>query len=201
MTNRRLKIDVFKVWRGLRGHRRLRMRSYGQIALILVAALVIHLLDRQGLLLVSKPDLDQYHGIEARVVRVVDGDTLIVDLPDPREDTSTTRIRLWGIDSPEMARSGADARGAEPFAQEAADFIESRALDHLVRLRIERHRVRDRYDRILAYVELPDGSDLGEQLLLAGLTLADDRWPHTLLERYAQLETAARKQGQGLWER
>jgi endonuclease YncB( thermonuclease family) len=66
-------------------------------------------------------------------------------------------------------------------------------------LYLDPQRVRDAYVRVLAHVELLDGRSLNEALLEEGLARADDRWAHTRLTRYAQLELAARRAGAGVW--
>jgi micrococcal nuclease len=165
------------------------------LGLLLVAALSFA--DRRGWLLVPQSDeYAVYHGVHAAVTHVVDGDTLDVAWPDPQTGRSSTRIRLWGIDSPEMPRPG---QPGEPWAQQASDAARSLADQTVVTLRLQRQRVRDRYGRVLAYVELADGTSLGEVLLQRGLARADDRWPHDLLGRYAQHERAAQRAGVGIW--
>jgi endonuclease YncB( thermonuclease family) len=52
---------------------------------------------------------------------------------------------------------------------------------------------------MLAHIELPDRTKLNEALLEAGLAKIEDRWPHALLTRYAQLELAAKRRGAGIW--
>ncbi len=141
-----------------------------------------------------------YHGRTFLVTRVVDGDTLIVQAPDSDD---TVRVRLWGIDTPERAMPDPENPGrmlpAEPFAEEATQRARELCEGKQVRLLIESHRVRDRYDRLLAHVELPDGTLLAEVLLLEGLARADDRWPHSRLERFAMIEQQARRSRTGLW--
>ena len=66
-------------------------------------------------------------------------------------------------------------------------------------LTLEPHRTRGSFGRLLAHAQLPDGSSLNEALLAAGLARADDRWPHSLVGRYAQLERIARREGLGIW--
>lgn len=182
--------------RGNLARRRLRRRS-GAIAIAAILIVLI-VLDQQGLLLVRQvDDLAAYHGVHARVTRVIDGDTVEIDLPDALNDSPVTRIRLWGIDCPEMARFN---NPAEPLALEAAAMVQTLLGDDgEVLLWLESHQTRDRFSRVLAHVELPDGTVLNEALLEAGLARADDRWPHIHLVRYAQVEHAARRRGIGLW--
>ncbi|MHC4826727.1 MAG: thermonuclease family protein [Planctomycetota bacterium] len=165
------------------------------VAAGLLATVVIA--DRCGWLLVGRgDDMSAYHGTAARVARAIDGDTLEIEIPDHLHRRPITQVRLWGVDSPEMAGRG---HPAEPFADEARALTHKLAAGGPVTLTLEPHRTRGSFGRLLAHVELPDGSSLNEALLAAGLARADDRWPHALLGRYAQLERAARREGVGIW--
>ncbi len=129
-------------------------------------------------------------GDTARVVAVVDGDTIDVDRAG-----SVLRVRLIGVDTPETKKPGAPV-GC--FGHAAARRTRRLLAGRRVRLvyDVERH---DRYDRTLAYVEA-DGSDVGAQLLSGGYARAR-RFPPNLARalRYADLEHAARVDGRGLW--
>lgn len=176
--------------------RRRRRRPWWVGLLVIAACVVLILADRQGLLLYDGDDLARYDGERFVVTRVVDGDTLLIAARDG--DRSATRVRLWGIDTPELARPDL-GRPAAPFAEEAKARAAALAEGITVRLILEPGRVRDRYDRLLAFVELPDGTLLNEQLLLEGLAEADDRWPHQYVERFELLEEQAQKSGAGMW--
>ena len=97
----------------------------------------------------------------ASVVRVVDGDTLVVRLADGR----STRVRMIGIDTPELRpsdkltrdaqRSGQDAAAIQALGAKAAAFTKK----HLTGRRVEMERdatALDRYGRALAYVWVGD---------------------------------------------
>lgn len=166
------------------------------VILVMIALAGLSAADHAGWLLYQGGDMTRYDGVQVRVVHVVDGDTLFVDLPDGREPF--TRIRLWGMDTPETARRDA-ARPAEPLADEATAMTRELIGDNPVTLQLESHRARGHFGRVLAYVYLPDGRMLNEQLLLAGLAKADDRWPHQHLDRFALMQEQARKNHVGLW--
>jgi micrococcal nuclease len=167
-----------------------------------VAVCAIAALDRRGYLLVpASSDFETYHGAAATVTRIIDGDTLEVGLPDALARTGTTRVRLWGVDAPELASRVAGRDEAEPLAAEAMALAASLAGNQVVTLRLEPQRLRDRWQRVLAHVELPDGSSLNEALLAEGVAAADDRWTHALIGRYAQVELAARRRKIGIWSR
>ncbi len=130
------------------------------------------------------------------VVKVVDGDTINIDIPDANKNY--TRIRLWGIDTPE---SKSQDTGVMYFGPEAAEFTTESALGKQVTVYLEEHRTRGKYGRLLAYVQLPDGRFLNEVLITEGFAYADLRFRHSLYRRYEQLEGSARRQKKGLWDK
>lgn len=173
--------------------RRRLIKRWGLVGVVVVLAVLL-LADRWGVLLYGGADGTRYDRRVFRVAAVIDGDTLDLDVADGR--SSTTRVRLWGIDTPELARDG---RLAQPGAEAARRRVGELAFGRSVTVRLEAHRLRGRYGRLLAYVMLPDGTVLNERLLSEGLARADDRWPHREVQRYDQLEDQARREGRGLW--
>jgi micrococcal nuclease len=141
-------------------------------------------------------DLEKYHKKTFTVVKVVDGDTLDVDITDVNHNH--TRIRLWGVDSPE---SKSQDTGVMYFGPEAAEFTTESALGKQVTIYLEEHRTRGKYGRLLAYVQLPDNRFLNELLVTEGFAYADLRFRHSLYRKYTQLEGSARRQQKGLWEK
>ncbi|MBN1844530.1 MAG: thermonuclease family protein [Sedimentisphaerales bacterium] len=82
--------------------RRLRRRL---VLLGLLFLVLLAVLDRLGLLPgpAARGDRARYDGQSFRVVRVIDGDTLDLDVPDDRQGQPYTRVRLWGVDTPEVS--------------------------------------------------------------------------------------------------
>ena len=119
--------------------------------------------------------------IAGRVVRVADGDTIVV-----QTSTSALTIRLHGIDAPEKAQS---------LGAEAKDFTSRLAWDRIVSLKV---RDTDRYGRIVAEVLLPDGRLLNHELVRAGLAWWYSRYAPDDAELKA-LEADAREHHRGLW--
>jgi micrococcal nuclease len=182
-----------------------RMRNVVAVIITLTAA-TLFFLDRTFISRsVTKPlqsshqqdsdDISKYHGQQFAVVKVVDGDTLDIDIPDGKYNH--TRIRLWGIDTPETK----DPRtGPMYFGKEASDFATKLALGKQVTIYLEKEKnSRDKYHRLLAYIQLPDGTFLNEVLLSEGYAYADLRFKHGLYNKYKQLESIARSQKKGLW--
>jgi endonuclease YncB( thermonuclease family) len=96
------------------------------------------------------------------VVRVVDGDTLDVQL----DGGLVERIRLIGIDAPELV----DPRTAmQCFAEEASTHARELLDGQAVALELDLSQSqRDAFGRTLAYVWLPDGRNFGEVMIADG---------------------------------
>ncbi|HEU0172079.1 MAG TPA: thermonuclease family protein [Acidimicrobiales bacterium] len=130
---------------------------------------------------------------EAVVVRVVDGDTVVVAVGGAEES-----VRLIGIDTPEsVARDRPDECFGAEAAQRLAELLPPGTVVRLTR-DVE---PRDVYDRLLAYVQRePDGLFVNAAQVGDGYAVAKDYPPNTTyradLER---AERAARAAGRGLW--
>lgn len=141
-------------------------------------------------------DFEKYHKKTFTILKVVDGDTLDIDIADVNHNH--TRIRLWGVDSPETKSPYSSVMY---FGPEGSEFAEKAALGKQVRIYLEEHRTRGKYGRLLAYVQLPEGEFLNEALVSEGFAYADLRFRHSLYQKYKQLESSARRQQKGLWEK
>jgi endonuclease YncB( thermonuclease family) len=140
-------------------------------------------------------DLARYHDRSFDVARVIDGDTVVLDVPDGT--SPVTKIRLLGIDAPESGQSG---DGPMYFADEATALARRSVSGERVIVYLDRrHPSRGMYGRLLAYIELPDGAWLNERMLAEGCAYADLRFGHGYLRRYQQLESRARTLEKGLW--
>jgi micrococcal nuclease len=93
----------------------------------------------------------------ALVVHVTDGDTL--------ELAGGARVRLLGIDAPELERDG---QPADFLAHKAKAVLTDLVLNRQVRLEYDRLRY-DHYGRLLAYLFLPDHTLLNAELVRQGL--------------------------------
>ncbi len=123
------------------------------------------------------------------VVGVVDGDTLRV-----RVGGATERVRLIGIDAPELA-------GRECYAQQAASRMQSLVQGRSVRLARDTTQAdRDRYGRLLRHVSLADGTLVAERLIDGGFgreyTYAA---PYQHQARYRSAQARAQNAGRGIW--
>ncbi len=91
------------------------------------------------------------------LVNVVDGDTVNVT-----RDGSAEKIRLLGIDAPEIGQCG---------HEEATARLEAILADG-VSVTFDDGQDQDRYGRLLAFLSGADGADAGLTLIEAGLTIA-----------------------------
>ena len=140
-------------------------------------------------------DYTRYHDRVFDIVKVVDGDTFDVAAADG--DYPTTRIRLWGVDTPEVAGGNA---GKMYFGPEASAFAKRTLRSRAVRIELSPTKTRGIYGRLLAYVYLvPEGDSFNELLIERGFAYADWRFAHPLKTRFKALEKRAQRQGVGLW--
>jgi micrococcal nuclease len=124
------------------------------------------------------------------VTRIVDGDTIHVDL-----DGRDTTIRIIGIDTPEKDGPYTDE---ECFGQEATSYTDRALAGREVELEFDIDRT-DRYDRTLAYVWV--GNELfDERILEDGYAVLLTVPPNVrYVDRLTQAQRAGREAGAGLW--
>lgn len=128
---------------------------------------------------------------QARVTRVVDGDTIVVRVDGRRE-----RVRYIGIDTPESVKPGTPV---QCFAKAASAENERLVEGRSVRLEFDRER-RDRYGRLLAYIVRSDGLAVNAALLRGGFAETLVFPPNTRhAGQFAAIERQARARGAGLW--
>lgn len=143
------------------------------------------------------PDGDRFHNKTYLVVNVVDGDTIDIALVDT--DPNRTRIRLLGVDTPETKHP---RMPVQYFGPEATQYVIEVALGQQIIVQLDpASDIRGKYGRLLAYIQLPDGSILGEQLLARGLAYADTRFPYSKKDRYLDLQRQAMITRAGLWDK
>jgi endonuclease YncB( thermonuclease family) len=125
---------------------------------------------------------------ESVLVRaVIDGDTIDV--------TTLGRVRLLGIDAPEIGR-GFDT--AAPFAYAARDKLAGLVLHRWVRLETDGERF-DVYKRRLAYVVTDDGGCANVVMVREGLARVTARVPLLRLDELKQAEAEAQRFRKGMW--
>jgi len=112
--------------------------------------------------------------------KVSDGDTIAV-----MRDGAPVKVRLAGIDCPEKA---------QPWGSKAKQFTAAAVGNKVV---IVKTTGSDRYGRLIGEVITPEGKNLNQELLRAGLA-----WHYKQYSTdptLAALETEAREARRGLW--
>jgi len=126
---------------------------------------------------------------EAVVTRVVDGDTVHLDTGE--------RVRLVGIDTPELEKEG---RPAEFLAHKAKAELARMTQGKKIRLEYDQLRY-DHYGRLLAYLFLPDGTFVNAEMVRQG-------WARVYLippnlrfkEELVQAQRQALETRHGIWQ-
>ena len=143
-----------------------------------------------------------YNYDDILVRRVVDGDTLVLE--------SSERLRLIGIDAPEMhishklyrqaQRSKTDIQTIMAMGRSAYEFTRNLVEGKRVRLEFDVEKY-DRYGRLLCYVYLNDGTFVNDKIIQQGYASLLTMPPNV---KYVDLFRAsyheARKNNRGLWE-
>jgi len=128
-----------------------------------------------------------YDERKARVIAVIDGDTISVLISGFYE----RRVRYIGIDAPEMRR--------DCFASEATAANRQLVLGKDVTLERDVRDV-DRFGRLLRYVYLPTGEMVNELLVRWGYAVARSYPPDTKYRtRFEAAERQAQQANAGLW--
>lgn len=127
------------------------------------------------------------------VVRVVDGDTVIVNM----RGTSTT-LRLIGLDTPEVVDP---RKTVQCFGVEASNHAKEMLTGQRVRLEFDASQgALDKYGRTLAYVFLDDGRNFNESMIADGYGHEYTYGlPYKYQTEFKDAEKKARERKRGLW--
>lgn len=142
--------------------------------------------DLQSVLQTTQPGMYE-------VVYINDGDTITIRGTNNVEE----RVRFIGIDTPEKDHP---SRPIQCFSYEATRHLEELIGDNDVKLEADPTNTnRDRYDRLLRYVYLPDGTLLNAKQIEDGYAFAYTLFPVTKMDEFMRLEQEAREANRGLW--
>lgn len=169
---------------------RLPLRAY--LPLLLLAAFI--LLSRNTNVPIEKKPEKEIAGVneQAKVIKVVDGDTVTVLINDKKET-----VRVIGINTPETVDP---RRKVECFGIEASSKAAELISDKTIELeKDESQSNRDKYNRLLRYVWI-DGKDFGKQMISEGFAYEytyDS--PYKYQAEYKKAQTDAQNKQVGLW--
>jgi micrococcal nuclease len=127
------------------------------------------------------------------VVRVVDGDTIVVQI-----NGIAKKVRLIGLDTPEIVDS---RKPVECFGKEASDEAKKILSGKQIRLETDPSQgAYDKYGRLLAYVFLTDGTNLNKMMIENGYGYEYTYdMPYKYQTEFKQAEKEARENKRGLW--
>jgi endonuclease YncB( thermonuclease family) len=170
----------------------LKRRTVRLLTRLLIALLLVGLgyLSEQNTEL--KKDLVSLSPGTYAVTQFHDGDTINVNMDGQEEE-----IRFIGVDTPETQ----DPRKAvQCFGKAASEFTKLLIGSQPVRLEADPlSSNRDRYDRLLRYVYLPDGRLVQAEIIKQGYGFALTGFPHTKMDEFIGYQREAREQNRGLW--
>lgn len=142
--------------------------------------------------------LNPFRGWATRVIRVADGDTIIVGNPRRKGRRSRYKVRLIGVDTPESRRSL--YQDVMPFGQEASDYTKKRLPKGKRVFLYYDEEKRDKFGRLLAYVYLPNGEFFNKTLVRKGYAFAKYYSPNGKHRRvFEKLARKAQRRRRGLW--
>jgi endonuclease YncB( thermonuclease family) len=130
----------------------------------------------------------------AVVLRVVDGDTVDVRF----DDTRTERLRLIGIDTPEVVDP---RKPVQCFGREASAHAHELLDGQSVAVELDPSQgQRDIYGRLLAYIWLPDSRNFGEVMIADGYAheYTYDQ-PYAYRDEFRAAQDLAMANQAGLW--
>ncbi len=129
-----------------------------------------------------------------KVLKIVDGDTIQVDVRGKKEV-----VRLLGIDTPESVDP---RKPVQCFAKEATNKMKSFVSGKSVILVDDKTQGnRDKYNRLLRYVYLPDSvrTFVNGEMVKQGYAFSYKEYPTKMLAKFNSFEKYAREHNLGLW--
>jgi micrococcal nuclease len=137
-----------------------------------------------------------FYGSLVRVVRVADGDTIIIG--NPKKKNRRQKVRFIGVDTPESVRSL--YQDIMPFGKEASHYTKSRLKPGQYIFLVYDKGRRDEFGRILAYIYLLNGEFFNATLLKKGYAFAEKYPPNVKFYNYfVKLQNQARFRQKGIW--
>ena len=174
-------------------------KTYATVTICLLAACLTFAADTPTKSKLPKFEAPKFAGATAYpVLRVVDGDTIVVLTEKSKTSISTTKVSLIGVDTPETVRP---SKPIERYGKEASTFLTNLLKGEEVYLLYEgKTPTKDTYGQLLAYVyRAPNGLFVNAEIVRQGYGHAYVKYPFKYMEQFKRLESAARSAKRGLW--
>lgn len=146
-----------------------------------------------SLTVVQQPVFASNKQIFYTVTKVIDGDTIQVKIGSKKE-----KVRLIGIDTPEIVDP---RKTVQCFGKEASQKAKNLMLGKKVRLESDTtNSNRDKYNRLLRYVYLQDGTSVNEVMIKEGYAFTYVQFPFQYMPKFKQYQSEAKSSNKGLWD-
>lgn len=165
------------------------------LLIALLAYLTILISTDQPTRIIDSPDKQSTVVLaSARILRVVDGDTVKVFL-----DNEQQTVRIIGINTPETVDP---RKEVECFGKEASEMA-NLLLPVGSEIKLQNDTTqgdRDRYGRLLRYLYMADDKDYGKEMISLGYAneYTYDN-PYAFQKKYKEAESEAKNSRRGLW--
>jgi micrococcal nuclease len=161
--------------------------------LVFIAALIYVVATQSGWIKDTAKTVQQSDPGLYSIDHYVDGDTIAVNM-----NGSIETIRFIGVDTPETHKPNTPV---QCYGPEAAAYTKAQ-ISKFGKVRLQADPLdtnRDRYNRLLRYVYLPDGTLQNEQLIKNGYGFAYLSFPFSKKNQFATDQKAAQAAKLGLW--
>jgi micrococcal nuclease len=131
-----------------------------------------------------------------KVIKIYDGDTITIS-----DGTHEIRVRLIGIDTPEMNEKNPILRN---LANQAKDYLSSLILNQFIYLQLDHFNEKsmhlDKFGRLLAYVYLfSDNLFVNAQMMRMGFSQEYEKYSFEQLHYFRKLAAQAKAEKLGIW--
>jgi endonuclease YncB( thermonuclease family) len=167
-------------------------RKHAPYWLVLLAALFIAVGQHFGWFNQAQKTVVQNEPGLYHISRFVDGDTIVVSM-NGKDET----LRFIGVDTPETHKPNTPVQCYGPAA---AAFTKNTIGSQSVRLQADPESSnRDRYNRLLRYIYLPDGTLLNKKIIQEGFGFYYPYFPFTKSNEFDDAQKQAQAANKGLW--
>ena len=174
-------------------------KTYATITICLLAACLTFAADTPAQSKLPKFEAPKFAEATAYpVLRVVDGDTIVVLAEKTKTSISTAKVRLIGVDTPETVHP---TKPVERYGKEASTFLTNLLKGEKVYLLYEGTiPKKDTYGRVLAYVyRAPNGLFVNAEIIRQGYGHAYVDYPFKYMEQFKKIQRFAMEAKKGLW--
>lgn len=131
-----------------------------------------------------------------KVIKIYDGDTITIS-----DGTHEIRVRLIGIDTPEMNEKNPILRN---LANQAKDYLSSLILNQFIYLQLDHFNEKsmhlDKFGRLLAYVyRFSDNLFVNAQMMRMGFSQEYEKYSFEQLHYFRKLAAQAKAEKLGIW--